>query len=465
MRSFIKKHKRLTLIVSAVLLIYFSGCVLFSQRTFPNTKVNGNDRSLRPKDGVFLYQSDDRSIRFNGKFGETANIRESQFNYRRNIVGQPRLDQNAFAWPLAIFSSHEYTVAYEVSYDENKLAFLLLDSAFDEEGTQTENAYLQIDDEGARIVPEVEGTRVNIDVLKEDVLKAFGDTLDEVDVRNVYTEPTVRKDDPGLLAEFEKVKKIVAMKITYRIGDAAYVLAGRTLLNMYEQDEQRNWRLNHQALEDWVVKMAVETDTYGTTRQFEATGLGPVTVPPGIYGWQMNVSETLEELERAIQAGESVELQPAYNYYAGEQRGSSDIGNTYIEVDLSRQHLWAYVDGSLFLDTDIVSGVLTHATPVGVNYIWSREENVKLSGRNFDGLSEYETPVHYWMPINYGGVGLHDAPWRTEFGGEIYMNYGSHGCINLPPDVAEKLFYQYEVYTPVVVYESYTSYSQDERTY
>lgn len=37
-------------------------------------------------------------------------------------------------------------------------------------------------------------------------------------------------------------------------------------------------------------------------------------------------------------------------------RSSNDIGNTYIEVDLSRQKMWYYVDGELYVETDIVSG-------------------------------------------------------------------------------------------------------------
>ena len=66
-----------------------------------------------------------------------------------------------------------------------------------------------------------------------------------------------------------------------------------------------------------------------------------------------------------------------------------------------------------------------------------------------NGKREYETPVKYWMPFN-GGVGLHDASWRGSFGGNIYQNSGSHGCINLPPKTVKRLYDLVSVGTIVV---------------
>ena len=55
------------------------------------------------------------------------------------------------------------------------------------------------------------------------------------------------------------------------------------------------------------------------------------------------------------------------------------------------------------------------------------------------------------MPFAYN-VGVHDASWRTEFGGEFYKTTGSHGCINAPREVAETLYQRMKVDTPVVAY-------------
>ena len=55
------------------------------------------------------------------------------------------------------------------------------------------------------------------------------------------------------------------------------------------------------------------------------------------------------------------------------------------------------------------------------------------------------------MPVN-GNIGLHDATWRREFGGEIYLKSGSHGCINIPKDKAGELYDMVVIGTPVVMF-------------
>ena len=74
------------------------------------------------------------------------------------------------------------------------------------------------------------------------------------------------------------------------------------------------------------------------------------------------------------------------------------------------------------------------------------EKNATLRGEN------YETPVTYWMPFA-GNVGMHDATWRSSFGGSIYKYSGSHGCINLPLDAAKVIFENVKKNYPVLVYE------------
>ena len=55
------------------------------------------------------------------------------------------------------------------------------------------------------------------------------------------------------------------------------------------------------------------------------------------------------------------------------------------------------------------------------------------------------------MPFNKN-IGLHDAYWRSRFGGEEYKRNGSHGCVNLPPENAQKLYRYVEAGMPVICY-------------
>jgi lipoprotein-anchoring transpeptidase ErfK/SrfK len=49
-------------------------------------------------------------------------------------------------------------------------------------------------------------------------------------------------------------------------------------------------------------------------------------------------------------------------------------------------------------------------------------------------------------------VGIHDASWRSTFGGTIYKTNGSHGCINAPRSIVTKIYDEIEAGTPVVAY-------------
>ncbi len=64
---------------------------------------------------------------------------------------------------------------------------------------------------------------------------------------------------------------------------------------------------------------------------------------------------------------------------------------------------------------------------------------------------DYESYVDYWLGFN-GGIGIHDASWRDDFGGDIYQGNGSHGCVNTPFDKVKTIYEHVEVGTPVYVY-------------
>lgn len=134
---------------------------------------------------------------------------------------------------------------------------------------------------------------------------------------------------------------------------------------------------------------------------------------------------------------------------AGSYTNTNALGNTYIEIDLTAQALYYYVNGTLVLGTPIVSGNIAagHGTPTGVFAINGNKcNNTYLTGRN------YRSFVYNWMPFVGNSIGIHDATWRNSFGGNIYQTSGSHGCVNIPLDAATKLYPIVNVGTPVIVY-------------
>ncbi|MBQ2358305.1 MAG: L,D-transpeptidase family protein [Ruminococcus sp.] len=129
--------------------------------------------------------------------------------------------------------------------------------------------------------------------------------------------------------------------------------------------------------------------------------------------------------------------------------GSSSVSSTgtFIEISIEQQHMWFYENGNLIVDTAVVTGNDDGDcnTPTGSYAIQSREEQTTLVGE------DYESYVDYWLGFN-GGIGIHDASWRDDFGGDIYQGNGSHGCVNTPFDKVQIIFEHVEVGTPVYVY-------------
>lgn len=155
--------------------------------------------------------------------------------------------------------------------------------------------------------------------------------------------------------------------------------------------------------------------------------------------------------EKAAAAGGALPAEgtaPAGGAQDGGVLGWDDIGDTYIEVDIGSQMLYYYEDGRRLIETPIVTGDLMRRrkTPSAVCFVYAKQKNRVLRG------SGYASRVRYWMPVQ-GGIGIHDASWRREFGGEIYKTDGSHGCINTPLEAVEQLYERVEIGTPVVMFE------------
>ena len=76
----------------------------------------------------------------------------------------------------------------------------------------------------------------------------------------------------------------------------------------------------------------------------------------------------------------------------------------------------------------------------------TEREDVYLKGDTF--LDH----VDYWIAFIGGLYGIHDAQWRSEFGGTIYKKDGSHGCVNMPLNNMKKLYEKVKVGTAVNIY-------------
>jgi hypothetical protein len=171
-----------------------------------------------------------------------------------------------------------------------------------------------------------------------------------------------------------------------------------------------------------------------------------VVIGGGDYGWVIDKEAEAELLKENIMAGGTTQRQPVYSQTAVVE-GLDDIGDTYLEIDYTNQHLYYYEEGVLMMDTEIVSGNIAkgNGSPDGIFKVVYKQSPAVLVGE------DYESNVDYFIVFAYN-VGVHDASWRDKFGGSIYKTSGSHGCVNVPRASVEKLYGMIENNTPVVAY-------------
>lgn len=303
--------------------------------------------------------------------------------------------------------------------------------------------------DGYRIIPQIEGNQLHAMRTIDSIREAVDSLLPEIDLEEMgcYEKPQVYEDDKRLQALFPQLKKYTDVKIVYHMGTNDEIIDGTLIDTWLLVDEQEGTvRLDASKVDEYVVMLRKKYDSIFRERKFKTTIGKEITISGGDYGWWMNYAKEQEILYDLIENGESTERVPEY-YQTAAEYGEKDYGDSYVEVNLTAQHLYLYDEGKLVLDSDFVSGneAKENGTPEGIYGITYKETDALLVGE------DYETPVSFWMPFNKN-IGLHDAIWRDEFGGQLYQTKGSHGCINLPYQTAKMIYSYVKKGTPVICY-------------
>lgn len=237
------------------------------------------------------------------------------------------------------------------------------------------------------------------------------------------------------------------LRISIKFGSKEEILDASDLALWTIETEKHEIVLDKEKLNSYVAELAETYDTQGKPRLFTNSHGDKLTITSGSFGWKLDVSGTADLLLQASKNTGLTVLEPVWENCGATFTGQNDIGDSYVEVDLTNQKVWLYIEGKLLLETDCVTGTYgtDRQTPDGVYSIFYRQSPAVLKGE------DYSSPVEYWMAFN-GGIGLHDANWRSTFGGDIYLYDGSHGCVNLPTEAASQIYEFAQIGFPVVCY-------------
>jgi len=112
----------------------------------------------------------------------------------------------------------------------------------------------------------------------------------------------------------------------------------------------------------------------------------------------------------------------------------------YIEINLSKQTLYAFENGQI-INSFLISGGLMGATPTGTFSIYSKNASVTMAGPG------YYLPGVPWVSWFTGPYSIHGTYWHSNFGHPM-----SHGCVNASTPNALWIYNWAPVGTKVIIH-------------
>ncbi|MCD8338218.1 MAG: L,D-transpeptidase/peptidoglycan binding protein [Lachnospiraceae bacterium] len=468
------KHKGLRIAFACVLCVLLAGFAgagyyLYQQANsglfFEETPLNGYDVSGMNVSEVFkMLKADYSAPTVTILEGDEAalTLTLSQMGYtidETQLFGdiETCLRQQNEELLSSLYQGNTFEVEVTFDFDESVFLSAVSSDNFATARTVSENATLEYDGTEYYIQEETYGTEfddADLQVMVKDCVdKLVAENRPQEDVvitlpESFYYLPAVTQEDLDMNSLMDIYNSYCKAVITLTFGDETVTLDWSTIQDWILIDGELA-SIDEEQVENFVYNLAATYNTLYLPRTFTTSHGTTITYSSSDYGYQIDQSAEVEQLIADITSNTEVTREPVYSTEGRARNGTDDICGTYVEVDLTSQHIWYYKNGKLIVESDCVTGKPTEEreTATGVFMIPYKQMNVTLKG------DTWETDVTYWMPF-HDGQGLHDATWRSSFGGTIYQTNGSHGCVNLPYAVAETIYNELEERTPIFLYKT-----------
>ena len=318
---------------------------------------------------------------------------------------------------------------------------------------EAQDAYLSYQDGAYHIHPEVPGTLLREDVvcsaLRQFVagLSLTADTPNanfELTDCSCYVPPEITVENAGFDFKSALADDVSNLCVTVDFHGQTETLDKETLAALLSVDGDGRLCVDGAALEGILADWAQTHNAYGTPYLFASYAGGVVPIDFLKCDYEVDIPSLHKALESRLLTLESGTV--VAPYHCSRDGAPFAVENTYVEVDIDNQQLTYYKDGKLVVHTDVVTGKLAgHRTPTGLYSSYDKKVNRWLIGE------DYCVFVKYWVRIT-GAYGLHDASWRTKFGGDYYKYGGSHGCVNIPEEAMAKIYENIVDGTPILIH-------------
>ena len=423
-------------ILALLIACYGAGYAYFSSHFVPGTTVDGMDASNLSQDELAAKIDRIAETWSSHVTGNGLDLTLAEGDVGLTADGTlrataARAEVDPKRWPLELLSPKQIETGTGVSLDDTRL-HATMQAAIDTvnaTAAQPTDAYVTYDEgmgtfviRDATIGGVIDATSA-IDTVKTSAL-CLRQSLELGEAQLV--KPQLTSDSPELIAARDAANRVLSLEIPLTKGGQELTRVSKDQIARWVSvGEDMQLDVDVDAIDDWANESL--SDKVASSDEVHDYDVDSTSV----------ASSIADNLHRC--AADTIEIPLAITGERPRERGR------HIDINLSTQYARFYGgDGTVIWRSYLVSGNTSkrHGTPTGEYSILNKATNQTLIGadENHDNKPDYKSHVNYWMPFLGNAYGLHDASWRSRFGGSIYSYAGSHGCINLPREKAAELF-------------------------
>ena len=473
-----KQTKICLSLVIAIIMLLFIIIILYSDKFYPNTTIGGIDVSnMTLSQAKEAVQTDLKNhvLVINGRNNAKYELRGTDIdltaNYEKQVENCFKKTHGIFSF-YKIVSGEDFDVNFDVSYNKeafkDNLSHSFLITGDQYTITAPENAHVEYDKEtqSGKIVKEKQGNQLNQEKFYNYVEKSIRQlkTKINLDKANVYLKPKYTQNDSAVIKELNQYNNYLYRWIRYDMTEKHYeTITPKDIKDWLVINNDATVSIDQEKMSQWVEKFCLKYKTVGKTRKFKSHTGEVLEVSGGDYGWQIDYSQTVDQVYKALSKKNSQsdvdayiknknktnkkklikELEPIYKNKGYKMNFDNPVDDyntqTYSEVDISEQMVYVFQNGQVVYSAKCVTGLPSdpsRATKTGCWYIKDKKLEYTLTG------ADYTTPTKYWVRITWTGTGYHymnRSDW-SKWSPDLYKTRGSHGCINLQLEDVKNIY-------------------------
>lgn len=386
------------------------------------------------------------------QYGRDQSVFTNFFNRAKRFLS--RYELGLGTWKYS-FEKHNVNLAYSI--DEEKLNKYLTDI----EGkinVAPKDSEVKTQGSSMQIIPAVFGRKLRTAELRDAILAASTKFENQpIKMAADVASPTILDDQTRVLAE--TADKVTSKKVSLTYQNKTYVPTKEVVVSWVtftRPDDKSPWQMviDPSKMTPYFKTIGKEINVYSTAKKIRIeNGTKEIVTQEGANGLIIDEGTLGSQISKKLESEPMVTLtipMKVDNFKTLKDYVVVANWDKYIDVNISSQRMEAYLKGGERVGSwAVTTGKNGWNTPTGTHLISRKAYNVCMPNPPY---SQPLCGIHYVSYFTSAGHAIHQAWWRSSFGGMDYVWNGSHGCVNATLSVAQFIYDWAPIGTPVIIH-------------